>query len=568
MKMAEFIKKITTLVQENSTKFYLILVNVILVVFAIWFSNVGVLPFKNIGDFAFFVALSLLLAIYRPGWAFVLFIGSLALENVNLAPKDFGLMLRPYQFLGAITIIALFFQIVSKRLPFSLPKFKWPDILPIIFIVGGFLSSLGAANKGMSLKQSVIALSFVALYFLVRIYIQSFEDLKRALPFFLSNAVVVMLYGIWQNISFLANGNSFEVMPGRPNATFTEPDWFGIYLVFLLSIFYAIVFYLNKNSNNSKTEIFNFKFSILNQFLNFQFLKKIAIYIGIVSTVISLILTVSRSAWIGAVFVTVVFLKSTLLGKYAELNENAKSKWQNFVAILKFRNFDWKEFFRVLEILTIVIISSIAIVYISGLTRFQLFNRAASTGGMQKITIACPPNLDCALPYKINNLEEIKSCRCRHINLEDIEKEKVAGNRIMEVLRPDPNINIRADIYQKSWQQIKQNPIFGIGWGSISKILGTDERGAGLNASNIFLEVWLGAGLLGFVSFVILLLYIVIMASLAFLANNDKNKNSVAIVFVMLGWAAIVIPNLFNSGIFLGFVWVYLAIAIGLLTKK
>lgn len=568
MKMAEFIKKITTLVQENSTKFYLILVNVILVVFAIWFSNVGVLPFKNIGDFAFFVALSLLLAIYRPGWAFVLFIGSLALENVNLAPKDFGLMLRPYQFLGAITIIALFFQIVSKRLPFSLPKFKWPDILPIIFIVGGFLSSLGAANKGMSLKQSVIALSFVALYFLVRIYIQSFEDLKRALPFFLSNAVVVMLYGIWQNISFLANGNSFEVMPGRPNATFTEPDWFGIYLVFLLSIFYAIVFYLNKNSNNSKTEIFNFKFSILNQFLNFQFLKKIAIYIGIVSTVISLILTVSRSAWIGAVFVTVVFLKSTLLGKYAELNENAKSKWQNFVAILKFRNFDWKEFFRVLEILTIVIISSIAIVYISGLTRFQLFNRAASTGGMQKITIACPPNLDCVLPYKINNLEEIKSCRCRHINLEDIEKEKVAGNRIMEVLRPDPNINIRADIYQKSWQQIKQNPIFGIGWGSISKILGTDERGAGLNASNIFLEVWLGAGLLGFVSFVILLLYIVIMASLAFLANNDKNKNSVAIVFVMLGWAAIVIPNLFNSGIFLGFVWVYLAIAIGLLTKK
>ncbi|HOX11146.1 MAG TPA: hypothetical protein PK333_04115, partial [Candidatus Moranbacteria bacterium] len=92
--------------QGKTTKIYLILANIILVIFAIWFSNIGLLPFANVSDFLVFAGLGLLLAIYRPGWTFVLFIGSLALENINLAPSVFGLSLRPYQFLGAITIIA------------------------------------------------------------------------------------------------------------------------------------------------------------------------------------------------------------------------------------------------------------------------------------------------------------------------------------------------------------------------------------------------------------------------------------------------------------------------------
>lgn len=545
MKIFEYIKKIAALAQKNSTKSYLILVDIVLIVFAIWFSNAGLLPFRNMSDFAVFVGLSLILAIYRPGWAFVLFIGSIALENINLAPKAFGLALRPYQFLGVITIIALIVQIVTKRLPFSLPKFRWYDSLPIIFALGGILSSMGAVNRGMSFKQSLVALSFVALYFLVRIYIQSFEDLKRVLPFFLSSALVVVIYGIWQNVSFLHGGNSFEVMPGRSNATFTEPDWYGIYLVFALAVLYGVIFYL-KNKNR---------------------LLIVGYWLLTALILISLILTVSRSAWIGAVFVTLVFLKSTLLRKYAEFDEGVQSKWQNFLAIMKIKNWDWKEFLRMLRNIGIMIICSLVVVYILGLTRFQLGSRAVSTGGLQTITIACESG-DIAVPEQIASINDLAQYSCRHINLEDIEKEKVAGNIVTEVQRPDPNINIRSEIYQKSWQQIKAYPLNGIGWGSISKILGTDERGVGLNASNIFLEVWLGAGLVGFSSFVILLGYILIASILAFISNDDKSKNGTVIVFVMLGWAAVVIPNLFNSGIFLGFVWVYIAIAISLLSKE
>lgn len=547
--MRIFIEKVINRLQGKTTKIYLILANIILVIFAIWFSNVGLLPFSNTGDFLFFIVLGLLFAIYRPGWAFVFFIGSIVLENINLAPQSFGLAIRPYQLLGALIIIALIIRTVMKRLPLPIkeffPKFKWYDALPIVFSLGGFLSSIVSANKTISLKQSIVALSFVALYFLVRTYIQSLDDLKRIAPFFLSSAIVITLYGILQNIIFIHGGNSFEVMPGRPNATFAEPDWYGIYLIFSLAVLYGVIFYL-KNRNR---------------------LLAFGYWLLIVLVIISLILTVSRSSWIGAIFVALVFLKSTLLRKYADFNMEAQSKWQSLVAILKFRNFDWKEFFQILQNVTIAIVISIGVVYLFGLTRFQLWNRAASTGGLQKITIACV-STGLAIPEKIINVDELAQYGCRHINLEDIDQEKAAGNNVLEIFRTDPNINTRSEIYKKSWQQIKQHPILGIGWGSISKILGIDERGAGFNASNIFLEVWLGAGLIGFLSFVILLGYILISSILAFISNDDRNKNGIKIVFVILGWAAIVIPNFFNSGIFLGFVWVYLAIAVSLIETK
>jgi hypothetical protein len=527
--------------EGNMTKYYLILANIVLVVFAIWFSNAGLLPFKNAGDFAFFAILALILGLYRPGWTFLFFIGTLALENVNLVPKEFGLALRPYQFFGFITIIALLVQAISKRLAFPLPKFRWQDSLLVIFAVAGFLSATGALNKGVSFKQSLIALSFVVLYFLTRVYVQSLEDAKRVLPFFLSSGFVIALYAVWQNLRFLAEKNSFEVMLGRPNGTFTEPDWLGIYLVFLLAMMLVVIFYQSR------------KVSILN-------------YVLLVLIFVPLILTVARSAWLGAAFAMLVFLKFILLSRYVEYGDKTKGGWQKLWEILKIQNWQWKKTGVQLCCVLAALGISLLLVVALPLTKFQLANRAVSTGGLQKITIACPSNAVLETGKTIKNIDEIKPCR--HINLEDINAEKAAGNVVLEISRPDPNVNIRAEIYQKAWQQIKENPILGIGWGNISQVLGTDERGAGLNASNIFLEVWLGAGLMGALALVLLLGYILVFSMGAFLSSTNEYRNGTAIAFVMLGWAAVVIPNLFNSGIFLGFVWVYLGVAVGLLAEK
>jgi hypothetical protein len=165
--------------------------------------------------------------------------------------------------LGALITIALIVRIAMKKIAFSLPKFKWHDALLVIFAISGFLSSIVAENKTLSLKQSVVALSFVVLYFLVRIYIQSLSDLKRIVPFFLSSAIIVAIYGILQNVIFIHGGNSFEVMPGRPNATFTEADWSGIFLVFLLTVLFVLIYKNTCHSERSVAESKNLYYILL-----------------------------------------------------------------------------------------------------------------------------------------------------------------------------------------------------------------------------------------------------------------------------------------------------------------
>jgi hypothetical protein len=218
------------------------------------------------------------------------------------------------------------------------------------------------------------------------------------------------------------------------------------------------------------------------------------------------------------------------------------------------RSWQWKDVIRMKLTIIPLFVLSIASVYFLHLTNFQIGNRLQSTGGQQKITVACERNQE--LPVQQWDDASLAVVGCRHINLEEIAAEQTAGRFVMEVYRKDPNVNIRAEIYQKSWALVKSHPILGIGWGSVSNYLGTDERGAGLNASNIFLEVWLGAGLLGLVSFVFLLGYILYNSSWFFL-HQDQFFG----LFLLLGLTAIVIPNLFNSGIFLGFVWLFLGLA-------
>lgn len=517
---------------------YLLIISATVVLFFIWLSNASWLPLQNIGDFIFFLALTLLLAIYRPGWAFLFFVGSIALENINLAPKELGLAIRPYQFIGSLALLGVITRLAAKRLPFALPKFSRYDYLIIIFVAAGFISALFAANQTVSLKQAAIAATFAALYFLGRIFIQNISDLKKSIPFFLGSSLIVMLYGVWQNARFQRGWESFEVMPGRPNATFTEPDWLGMYLTLLIAAIYALIYYFNKKSNKQESEIFNFKFLIS----KLQILKTF-LYTLLVLAYILLVLTVARSAWLAALATTLLYLFIILT--------DLKFNWKTW---------DWKEFFQIFRNLTITIIASMGIIYFFNLTNFQLFNRAQSTAsGLQKITITCPGNLDVAIPEKINDLDELNRYGCRHIDLEEIDPEKSAGNLVMEIYRPDPNVNIRAEIYRKSWAEIQKHPLLGIGWGNIGSILGQDARGAGLNASNIFLEVWLGAGLLGLLAFLTIWVYAISRSLRKFLSENSEEKTLG--LLVLLGVVALTIFNLFNAGIFLGILWLFFAIA-------
>ena len=142
------------------------------------------------------------------------------------------------------------------------------------------------------------------------------------------------------------------------------------------------------------------------------------------------------------------------------------------------------------------------------------------------------------------------------IDLEEVEKEKTAGNIIKEIYRNDPNVNIRNEIYQKSWEQIKKHLFLGIGWGNIGFILGKNQQGTTLNSSNIFLEVWLGAGIIGLLIFAVSWFYPLIKAIKRFFSTEDLLFQT-CLIFIILSWLALTIPNLFNSGIMLGFFWLF-----------
>ncbi|KKW07063.1 MAG: hypothetical protein UY41_C0009G0002 [Candidatus Moranbacteria bacterium GW2011_GWE1_49_15] len=533
MSIISYFEQLVKYAQPRSLKIYLVLVNLLLTIFAIWFANVGLLPFAKVSDFAVFVILGLLFAAYRPGWAFLFFVGTIALENINLAPESLGVALRPYQFFAALTIGALLVRAFQKKSPVKFPKMNLADWAVSIFALSGFLSALFALEKGVAFKQSVVALSFVAIYFLARTFIQNLFDIKRILPFFLSSSAVILVYGIWQNVRFAKGLESFEVMPGRPNATFTEADWLGMFIVSLLSVVLAVVFYQNK-----KTGISNFQFPIFNKFSIPQFLN----HTFLVLLFIVLIITVARSAWLGAAVVTIGFLKIVLIDGSWKIGPPAGG-WK------------WKKAGQAALGILVSFVIALGTVTLFNLSSFQLAQRVQSTAGLQEITISC----------ESGNSGELGQYGCAHINLEEIESEKAEGKFVSTTLRPDPNVDLRAQIYKKSWNKIKGNPVFGIGWGNIGKVLGTDERGASLNASNIFLEVWLGAGIVGLVSLVFVLGFILIKSLSLFYKGGVEEKTVAA--FVALGTFAVLVPNLFNSGIFLGFLWMYLGIAVSLLSK-
>lgn len=267
----------------------------------------------------------------------------------------------------------------------------------------------------------------------------------------------------------------------------------------------------------------------------------------ITSIYILLILTVSRSAWLGALAVTAVFL----LAVFTKLKLNPK-EWQ------------WKKTLQIKSGILASLLVAIGLVYFFNLTTFQLWNRAGSTAsGLQRITVSCEENI--TLPERIGSVAELEQYGCRHINLEDKLYEKMAGNFVKEIDRPDPNVSIRAEIYRKSWNVIKENPLLGIGWGNSVSILGRDERGEALNSSNIFLEAWLGSGILGFLALVYIFVYAIIQSLRNFVRDNDGAK--ISGLFVLLCAVALLVPNLFNAGIFLGILWVFWGIAAGMVNK-
>ncbi|MFA5985808.1 MAG: O-antigen ligase family protein [Parcubacteria group bacterium] len=467
------------------------------------------------------------IAIFRPAFGFALFISALPFEIISVLPENVGLSVRPYQLLGVALCCAILWIYVRRDVTITDVRASIMDFLVGIFLLVSFMTVRWAVDPSLALQQTIILASFVVLYFVSRFFVTDVHRVIAVLPIIVVSGGVMSVYAIVQNILFLQGGDHQEFMPGRPNAFFAEPDWLGVYFVF---VFAACIAYLYYNAHHKHVWRF----------------FDVSLWSVTTTVAVAMILTVARSAWVGVASVSAVYLLVVFLSrKYKMFARHAL--WLGSVAVV-----------------------SMGVVLYAPVTNFELDNRIQSTTtGLQEITVSCTQEsagAQLSAQKEIDDVAELSAYGCRHIDLEEIEKEKMTGHTVVKVLRNDPNVAVRAKTYDHVIQLVRARPFTGYGWGSSGDLLGNDEQGTPLNASNIFLETALSIGVIGLGVLVLFFGAIGVRALHVMYCAHDEVTRSVA-VFSVIGLVAIIVPNLFNAGLFLGFVWVYFALVAPLFKK-
>lgn len=504
----------------------LILITALFVACVILIGRTDVLFFNNFFVIGIVSLCIMGILIYRPMLGFALLISALPFEILNVLPENVGFSLRPYQILCVLLCLAIGGLCIRKNVSVTDVRAYATDAVVISLLVVSGVVVQWAQDSSEALRQTIILGSFTVIYFITRFFVREFHDAIKVLSITIVSGWVTSMYAIFQNILFLHGGDHQEFMPGRPNAFFAEPDWLGIYLVF---VFAACLTYLYYNAHHKHV----WKFFDVTLW-------------GITATVVvATILTVARSAWLGMAMVGMLYvLILFVMRRYKMCAQHVL----------------W---------LGSVITVSIMIATFLPITNFELDNRIQSTTGSQEITVSCVQEIgkeQLMTHGEIENVTELSAYGCRHINLEEINAEKAMGHSVTTVMRHDPNIAVRAKTYAHVVQLIQERPLTGYGWGSSGALLGTDEQGTPLNASNLFLETMLSIGIVG-VGLLMLLFGIIALRSLIVMHRaHDEATRSVAL-FGLLGLGAILVPNFFNAGLFLGFVWMFLGM-VAILCKK
>lgn len=490
-----------------------LLASTLLAVILGWLGYAGVLPL-SIEYFVFYSILVFLFALWRPSLAFLLLLALLPLEIVTLTPPEWGVALRPYQWVALLLGLALGVQWLSRRIHW--PLFHWNHLDTLLSLLVGVIGLAGIISQGVAVKQSIVLASFLYLYFLGRIFLRTRESVRVALPFFLIPALMSLLWGVLQNVLFLSGQASWAVMPGRPNGTLPEPDWLGLFAVFALI---PLLAWLVKRIEEKES-----------------WRAYVTPFLGLGFVWLVLILTVSRSAWLAGGTAVAVFFAIVCINRVE-------------------RSFDYAKAFLLARLIVVAFGLALIIVEAVPLSRFVLLERAASTASQfQTITIACREKV--AIPEEIQHVDELAQYGCEHISLEEKTLRAERGEWVVTTERPDPNIDIRKMIYVKSWEVIQANPVLGIGLGNIGPILGVDERGASYNASNLFLEITLAGGVLA------LLVAVALMVVLIWYGLREwrHSRDPLLLTSLLALLVGFLIFNGFNTGLLLGFVWIWLAL--------
>lgn len=382
-----------------------------------------------------------------------------------------------------------------------------------VLIVASSLALLNADNLIYSLKQTLVLIFVLLIFLLIYFWLKkSKRNLIIVIKTILVSSVLVSLFSIYQNIAHELGLISFELMAARPNGFFFEPDWLGIYSVIVIGIILPVIVY---KAGKLKTV--------------FQKPVMLKLWLVFLLNLITLIISVARASWVAFILILITFF--------------------SFSLILYIRKkITVKQLQLSLKILGGVILTlCLAIILIKSLklTRFNLVDRFESIyQGEHIITVAKKGE------------EKFK------IDLEEIDHYRSLGYEIIEEKIEDVNVQSRVNAYSSNLEMIKEHPVLGQGQGSVIA-----KRGFIHNANNLFYEWWIGSGIFGLIAFWVLLLnpsrrplQLLFFKSKTKLSKKARLKDFIFNLFLIFGLINLIIPNLFNSGIFFIPFWILLAL--------
>lgn len=425
--------------------------------------------------------------------------------------------LRPYQIVTAVLLVLIGYYSVKGKIKIDELRAPFRSSITKLFAVFFLVSIISIANAldvKNSIQETLVLLSFLAIYWLVLFFVRSKNDMYGMAHTLLVSSFLVSIFALVQVIAYKFGLELIEVMPGRPNSFFPEPDWLGFFMVFALALFISV--HGTRQPFLDET-MFHAMPSMVRTFHSpyVHVLFQVLLYIVI-------ILTIARASWLAAIGVTGLYLLLMFLNK-----EN------------HFRS----AFLEGGKMIGMVLIS-LGIIYALSLTPFSLKNRFLSiVTGQEVHAVVTDPETG----------KEIS------IDKKRIEDYKKKGVEVKTRRVEDVNILRRTESFTDNFDIVLKHPFLGIGFGGIENAFGE-----GVNANNIFMEIWIATGTLGLIVFMTVFYCIVREWCVLYFKNRSESRN-VYLLFVILGLVAIVIPNIFNSGIFLGFFWVYLGLASSIL---
>lgn len=206
----------------------------------------------------------------------------------------------PTMVICAEIIITLFLYLLKVARGKRSLKFDFLDFFVLLFAVFTFLGGAFSVTPSSSLPPACVFVCFIASYFLIVNLIKTKELVKKLLFSSVFSFLICSLYGVYQNFfatpdTTWTDEDMFSDIETRVVSTFENPNVFGEYLIMLIPVAFAL-FIIAKS-----------------------FTQRTFTFASLCASVLALVYTWSRGAWLGfiaAMLVLLVIINRKALGAY------------------------------------------------------------------------------------------------------------------------------------------------------------------------------------------------------------------------------------------------------------